>query len=491
MHPDFEKFAQIQAQQAQEEADLQAQAGQLTPRQRLAALFDQGEFQELFRYTQAKDQSSWQDGLVCAYGNVNGRPIVAYATEYQNQGGSVGVRQSRQMVEVYRLARQSGIPIVALLESSGARIHEGLHIMESYAAAMRESVFCSGMVPQIACVFGYCIGASAIMATLCDFIVIEEQGTISLAGARINQSATGEKLTEHELGGVNVHTEHTGYVHAVCQGDRKVLQHTRELLAWLPANHSESPPQFETDDPINRLAPQAADRIPIEANAPFHIQSLIQDFTDEQAFFEVQEEHAPNLVTGFAAFGGQSVAIVANQSQYLSGAMDANATRKLARFLTLVANFNYPLITFLDVPGAMPTLAAQQDRIIGALNQAMHAQCLIHALKITVVVRRCFGGTYAMMHPKNGEGDLIFAYPNAMIGVMSAQAQELVMMKMGKKPPESALRLDDPLLAAEHLYIDDIIQPEQTRQALIRALKTFGNKRIHHYPSKRSGNPPL
>ena len=494
---DDAKHALIRQQMAAEESALTPAEGHFTPRQRLAKIFDGGAYRELFRYARSLKDSQWQDGVICAHGMVHGRPAMAYATEFQTRGGSLGVQQTRQIAEVLRLARQSGIPVLALLESGGARISEAVHIMEGFVPPMKEAVYSSGIVPQIACIFGPCIGASAFMATLSDFVIMEAESTLSIAGARVNQAATGEVLTESELGGVAVHTQFTGNAHFVCQGEAATLLKARELLRWLPANHSERPPQFVTTDPENRMVPEIKDLIPEDTSTCFDMKDLIQSIADQSEFFEVQAEFAPNMLTGFAAFGGQTMAVVANQSMHLAGALDADGARKLSRFLNFIANFNYPLLTLVDVPGAMPTLEAQKQGILTHTAQIIHALYHVRGLKISIVVRRCFGGTYALISPKSGEGDLIFAYPNAMIGVMSDAAMTAVMSqnKNAKAKADQlhaqGLRLDDPLLAASSLYLDDILQPEETRCEIIRALKTFGNKQVEHFPRKLLTNPPL
>lgn len=497
---EFAKLKQILQQQAHEEALTQAKLsskGKFSARQRLALLFDQGQYTEMFRFARGLEDTSWSDGIVCGHGKVHGRPVIAFATEVQVQGGSIGVLQAKQMAEVYRLARQSGIPIVGLFESGGARISEAMHISEGYVLPTRETLFCSGVIPQITCCFGHCIGASAIMATLSDFVIMESTSTLSIAGARVNLSATGENLSEDELGGVEIHTQFTGNAHFVCQGEEAVVQQARELLRWLPANHAERPPIFANHDPPQRTVSALDQLVPEDAATPFDMLAVIRHCVDLGQFFEIQPEFAPNLITGFAAFDGQTVAIVANQSLHLAGALDPNGARKLARFLNFISSFNYPLISLIDVPGAMPTLEAQKQGMLTHISQVLHGLANVTGLKISIVVRRLFGGTYCMVNPKKGEGDLIFAYPQAMIGVMNDEAMASVLSTSEKgkaqvdKLHAQGLRLDDPLLSAAAMYIDDIIEPADTRREIICALKSFSNKRLHHLPPRHVANPPL
>lgn len=499
-HPEYQKFRHLIAQQQGEEAALReklAGGSRLSARQRLELLFDGGQFRELFRFARQPGDSGWRDGMVCAHGEIHGRPAIAFATEAQTQGGSIGAQQAKQMAEIYRLARQSGIPLIGLLESGGARISEAVHISEGYVPPMRETLTCSGIIPQIICTFGHCIGASAIMATMADFVIMEASSTLSIAGARVNLSATGEDLSEEALGGTAVHSRYTGNAHFVCQGEAAVLAQARELLRWLPPNHAETGPYFDNSDPEERSVPVLHELIPEDDTTPFDMGALIRACADGGDFLEVQPNFAPNLITGFAAFGGRAMAVVANQSLHLAGALDPDGARKCARFLNFIAAFNFPMLTLLDVPGAMPTLEAQQQGMLTHLSQILHGIYHVRGLKITIVVRRLFGGTYALISPKSGEGDLIFAFPQAMIGVMSDQAMSTVLSQSEKgkaqveKLHAQGLRLDDPLLSAGALYIDDILDPAETRREIIRALKTFGQKRVTHFPPKLLNNPPL
>ncbi len=473
----------------------------LSARERLQQLFDPGTFLEMFRYAKERPaQNPVDDGVVCGHGDVNGQPVIAYATEFSVQGGSLGALQTRQIAECQRFAHQSGIPIVALLESGGARISEAVHIMEGFVPAMTGGIELSGVVPQIACVFGPCIGASAFMATFSDWVIMETESSLSIAGARVNAMATGENLSDRELGGVTVHTHDTGNVHFVEQGDQAVLERARELLQWLPPHYKARPAVRPFSAlPVSeqqRKTPEIARCIPADSQTGFDMRKVVQACADHQHFFETQADFAPNLLTGFIELGGYTLAVVASQPLHLGGVLDVKATRKMTRFLTFIAAFNYPLLSLVDVPGALPTLASQRAGILTHMTQAMHAIYNVRSLKITVVVRRCFGGTYSMLHPKSSKGDLVFAYPGAMIGVMSDAAMHQIMQHSEKgqrqiqKLESLGLRTDAPQLAAAAMYIDDIIDPEDTRQVLYRSLKSFYHKRRIGYPDKLQGNPP-
>lgn len=500
MMPDDAKHAEIRQQmeaENQRAEEIAASKDRLSARQRLSLLFDGGEYRELFRFAREARAKAWSDGIVCAHGQVHGRPVMAYATEFHISGGALGALQTRQLAECQRLAVQSGIPIVALWESGGAKISEGVHIMEGFVPPMRSAVHASGVVPQIACLFGHCIGAAAITAVLGDFVIMEAEATMAVSGARVNRMATGEDLSEAELGGVDVHNQYTGNAHFVCQGERATVHQARELLRWLPANHQEMPPALPVQDAPTRSTPEIKNMIPHDTSTPFDMGELLRSIADQHEFYEVQANFAPNAMTGFAAFDGQIMAVVANQSLHLGGALDPNACRKITRFLNFISTFNFPLLTLLDVPGALPTLDAQKQGILTHMAQIIHGLYHVRGLKITLVVRRCFGGTYALLSPKTGEGDIIFAYPGAMIGVMSDAAMTEVMQNnqqmqaQAEKLHAAGLRLDDPLLAAAALYLDDIIEPTNTRQEIIHALRSFSTKRVQHFPQKLQTNPPL
>ncbi|MFN8577611.1 MAG: carboxyl transferase domain-containing protein [Candidatus Sericytochromatia bacterium] len=469
----------------------------LNPRQRLSILFDNGEYKELFKFAGFAETKNLKDGIICAFGNINNRPATAYAFEFEYQGGSVGALQSKQIVELYRLARQSGLPVIALNESGGARLTDAEDISEGYADALREAVFCSGFIPQITATFGVCIGASAFMATLSDFVIMEKDSSMCISGASVNKVATGEDVTEKEMGGIEIHTKHSGSAHFIGNKDKETIEIVRKLLNYLPSNNSEKAPITPTTDPEDRIEESVNNILPQNMMSPFDIKKLINLFVDDNNFFEVQKEFAPNIITGFARFGGISVGIVANQSNYLAGAFDSKGSRKMARFVNFLSTFNFPMITFVDVPGAIPTVKEHKEGIL--LHGAQVLQALGHHkhLKISIVVRKCFGGAYCMINPKSSGGDIIYAYPEATIGIMSDQAMTSVVRKDSPlkqridKIHSEGGRIDGPLFLASKAYIDDIIEPSHTRIEIIKALKTFGNKTFNEIPNKWMNNQQL
>jgi acetyl-CoA carboxylase carboxyltransferase component len=480
-----------------EDEKIISENDKLNTRQRLSILFDNGEYKELFKFAGYSETKNLKDGVICAFGNINNRPATAYAFEFEYQGGSVGALQSKQITELYRLARQSGLPVIALNESGGARLTDAEDIAEGYSDALREAVFCSGFIPQITATFGVCIGASAFMATLSDFVVMEKDSSMCISGASVNKIATGEDVTEKDMGGVEIHTKHSGSAHFIGNKDKETIETIRKILHYLPSNNSEKPPFIPTQDPENRIEESINEIVPKNIMTPFDIKKLINLFVDDNDFFEVQKEFAPNIITGFARFGGMSVGIVANQSSYLAGAFDSKGSRKMARFVNFLSSFNFPMITFVDIPGAIPTVKEHKEGIL--LHGAQVLQSLGHHkhLKISIVVRKCFGGAYCMINPKASGGDIIYAYPDATIGIMSDQAMTSVVRKdsplkerIDKIHAEGG-RIDDPLFLASKGYIDDIIEPSHTRVEIIKALKAFGNKKFTQIPDKWLNNQQL
>lgn len=489
----------LKAYQAKIASDKTQRENRLSPYERLALFFDQGKYKELFRFAKTHEQSRhFKDGLVSGVGKVHGRPVVAYASEFTFQGGSVGHLQANQIMDLYRLARQSGMPIVALSESGGARVSDGIHIMESFAGVLREAVYCSGVVPQLTGIMGHCIGASAFVATLTDLVVMDKASTLCIAGASVNQIATGEQCSEFDMGGAEVHGLESGSVHRVEEDDESVINSLRALLGYLPSNNAEPPPFVPTEDPTDRSTPEISSLIPEDPNTPYDILPIIEATLDQGSFFEIQPDFAPNVVVGFGRVAGYTVGVAANQAKHLAGALDCQGMKKMARFLNLLGIYNIPLVSFVDVPGAIPTIAQHKAGILNHGAQLLQAVGHLKTLKISVVVRRCFGGAYCLMHPKIGGGDIIFAYPNAMIGVMSDQAMsQILKAKQGKLAEQidalhaSGGRLDDPFMVASYGYIDDVIDPADTRKEVAFALEHFYQKRLLDIPPKWLNNPPL
>lgn len=493
MKKDFAKYQEVN--KLIDSENFEKREGKFTPRERLSFLFDNGDYKELFKYASVDPTiNSFKDGVVCAFGSVNGKTVFAYASEFSFEGGSVGVHQSKQMLELFRLAKNHAVPVVALVESGGAKITDSIDIMESFAGVMRESVFLSGFVPQITCTLGHCIGASAFVALFSDFIIMEKNSNICISGANVNKAATGEDVTQEEIGGADIHSKHSGAAHFVIETEEKAILKIRELLSFLPSNNQEKPPVISNSDSETREEKAVYEILPEDPVKPFDIRKLITLFSDNNDFMELQADYAKNLVVGFARFGGIPVGIVANQPLYMGGAIDTKAFKKMARFMNFLSAYNFPMLNFVDVPGAVPTSEEHKRGILNAGASALQALGHHKHLKITILVRKCFGGAYSMLNPKITGGDIIYAYPNASIGIMNDKAMSSVLGKNSKLSDkvntlhENGLRLDHPILAASGTYIDDIILPEKTREEIIRVLKAFPNKFFLDIPKKEIFN---
>lgn len=470
----------------------------LSAQKRLELLFDDGKFKHLFRFVRSDPfKDKIDNNLICASGRVNGQDILAYACEFNILGGSLGVQQGQQIIELYRLAKQSGLPLIALYESGGARVSDGIHISDKLAECLAEATFASGVIPQLTCILGHCIGASAYMAMLNDFIIMDEKATLCIAGSSVNKAATGEDVTEFDMGGAEVHKKQTGNAHFVEKTEEECIERLRQLLSYMPANNAEVPATIVCHDSEERIEKQVYDLLPAHPSAPFDMKQVIQLFVDNHDFFELQEAYAPNAIIGFARFGGMPVGIIANQSLHLAGALDTLACKKFARFINFLGIFNYPLISFVDVPGAIPTVEQHKAGILTHGTQLLQSIGHLKTLKISIVVRRCFGAAYCLLNPKCSGGDIIYAYPNAMMGSMSDKAMSSFSgmdPRMAKKVEAlhaMGKRLDDPFIAASYGYIDDVIDPAQTRPEIIQALQAYSNKRFREIPPKWLNNPPF
>lgn len=471
----------------------------LPPRERLRLLFDEGRFTELGRLVRQRPlpfgggERLHGDGLVAAWGEVHGRTVFGLASDYSFQGGSVGVETARKAAEVHRLAGQTGAPVVSFSESAGARLQEGVEAMEACGEEWTARARLSGVVPQIAAVVGPCIGAAAVTSTMADFVLWTDRGVLALAGPRVVQAATGENLSYDDIGGHRLHGRHTGLVHRLCPSEDVLVDEIRTLLAVLPSNNAEPPPTRPTDDPSDRPVPEIARILAQAGEGGFDCRQIIREVLDDGQFFELSPDFGPAVVAGLGHLGGQAVAVIASQSNVMAGALDAAACRKGARFLQTVNAFGFPLLNLVDVPGALPTVDETKAGLLNSLVRFAMETCAFRGPRISVLVRKCFGGAYACLNPKSGGGDIVVAFPDAQLGIMSGAAMASVLFK--DKAPEMlarvGCRLDDPILAAERGYLDDIIDPAQTRSFAIRALRMLQNKRVLGEPPRRSSNAPL
>jgi len=473
--------------------------GELSPRERIERLFDDGAYTELGRLAmQAPLPFGGQerlpgDGVITAFGTVNGRPVAAVANVYPYMGGSIGVRTTMKIAELYRLAGEAGAPVVTFAESAGARLQEGVDIMEACGFEWVARARYSGVVPQIAAVVGPCIGAAAVTAAMCDLVFWTKQGVLALAGPKVVQAATGENLSYEEIGGPSLHGRDTGLCHRLCDSEAALIDEIRLVLGLLPSNNAEPPADRPTSDPTDRRTPEVGRILAEAGDGGFDCRLIVRALLDDGWFYELAPDYGPAVVAGLGYLGGRAVGVIANQSQVMSGALDTDACRKGARFLQFVNAFNFPVLNLVDVPGALPNPSETRKGLLGALVRFAMETTYVKAPRLSVLLRKCFGGAYACLNPKSGGGDVVFAYPDSAVGIMSSGALSWVLFK--DKAPEMLAklggRLDDPLLAAERGYVDDVIEPADTRRILCRTLDFLANKRVLGEPPRRSHDAPF
>ena len=488
----------------------QRDAGKLTARERIDRLFDASTFEELDKLVTHRcrdfgmaDELVPGDGVIAGHGRIDGRPVYAFAQDFTVFGGSLSETNAAKIVKVMDLAVKMGAPIVGLNDSGGARIQEGVLSLAGYAEIFLRNTLASGVVPQISAVMGPCAGGAVYSPAITDFtVMVEGTSYMFVTGPDVIKTVTHEEVTKDELGGAMTHNAKSGVAHFAVPDDAACLQLIRELLGYLPSNNLDDPPCVPTDDPGDREVPALDALVPPQPNQPYDMHELVRACMDDDAFLEVHRYFAPNLITGFARLGGRSVGVVANQPAVLAGCLDIDASVKGARFVRCCDAFNIPLITFEDVPGFLPGVRQEHNGIIRAGAKLLYAFAEATVPKITVITRKAYGGAYCVMASKHIRTDFNYAYPTAEIAVMGPEGAVNILYRRELQEAEdpAALRgrlvadfrekLANPFVAASRGFIDEIIQPRQTRRKLIAALASCENKR-DRTPPKKHGNIPL
>jgi len=489
----------------------QHEGGKLTARERIDLLFDPGTFQETDKLVTHRCRDFGMDeapaipgdGVVTGAGRVDGRPVYAFAQDFTVFGGSLSETNAAKIVKIMDLAVKMGAPIVGLNDSGGARIQEGVLSLGGYADIFLRNTLASGVVPQISAIMGPCAGGAVYSPAITDFtVMVEGTSYMFVTGPDVIRTVTHEEVTKDELGGAMTHNATSGVAHFAVADDRACLRLIRELLSYLPGNNVDQAPRVETTDPIDR-EDEALDRlVPRSPNQPYDMLDLIHAIADEGAFLEVHRHFARNIIVGFARLGGRPVGIVANQPAHLAGCLDINASLKAARFVRFCDCFNVPLVTFEDVPGFLPGTAQEHGGIIKHGAKLLYAYCEATVPKLTVITRKAYGGAYCVMSSKHIRGDMNFAYPTAEIAVMGPDAAVNVLFKREMDAASDPARLKEertreyrerfasPYAAAERGYVDEVIEPRDTRRRLIQALEILHTKRDQN-PPKKHGNIPL
>jgi len=484
--------------------------GKLSARERIELLLDEGSFEETDKLVRHRctdfgmqDQVIDGDGFVTGYGYVHGRLVYVFAQDFTVFGGSLSETNARKICKIMDLALQNGAPLIGLNDSGGARIQEGVVSLGGYADIFLRNTLASGVIPQISAVLGPCAGGAVYSPAITDFIfMVHRTSYMFVTGPDVIRTVTHEEVTKEELGGAQTHNDTSGVAHFLASDDADCLRRIRFLLTFLPQNNLEDPPRRPTSDPADRQDPELDSIVPEQPNQPYNIKDIIHRVVDDGEFFEVHEHYARNIVTGFAHLDGRSVGIVANQPAHLAGCLDINSSTKGARFVRFCDAFNIPIVTFEDVPGFLPGTGQEFGGIIRHGAKLLYAYAEATVPKITVITRKAYGGAYCVMGSKHIRTDVNYAYPTAEIAVMGPEGAVNIVYRReinAAKDPETLRkqkiedfrdRFASPFIAAERGYIDDVIEPRETRPRLIRSLRMLSTK-VASNPRKKHGNIPL
>ena len=503
-----EKSRQAELGGGQARLEKQRTSGKMTARERIEFLLDENSFEEFDKFVvhrssdfEMDKQKFPGDGVVTGHGLIDGREVFVFAQDFTVFGGSLSETHAQKICKVMDLAMKTGAPVIGLNDSGGARIQEGVVSLGGYADIFLRNTLASGVVPQISCILGPCAGGAVYSPAITDFnVMVKDTSYMFITGPDVIKTVTHETVTKDELGGAMTHNQKSGVAHFAADNDEHCLRIARELFSFMPSNNMENPPFVPTSDPSSRTDENLNSAVPEQSTTPYDIRDIIHSVTDENYFFEVQELYAPNIVIGFARLGGFSVGIVANQPAFLAGVLDIDASVKAARFVRFCDCFNIPLITFEDVPGFLPGVNQEHLGIIRHGAKLLYAFAEATVPKITVITRKAYGGAYCVMASKHIRTDINFAYPTAEIAVMGAEGAVGVLYRKEIAENDDSYRTDkvaefqdkfaNPYVAAEKGFIDEVIEPAQTRPKLIRALSLLQNKRDTN-PPKKHGNIPL
>ncbi len=484
--------------------------GKRTARERVAALLDPGTFCEIgmfatHRATGFKMERAhpWGDGVVTGQGKIAGRPLYVFAQDFTVLGGSVGEAHGRKITRVLDLAYQNGVPLIGINDSGGARIQEGVAALAAYGDIFYRNVRASGVIPQISIILGPCAGGAVYSPAITDFIfMVEQQAHMFITGPEVIKTVTHEELDFESLGGAEIHSSRSGVAHFTAPDEEALLAQVRWLLSYLPPNNLTPPPAVTPTDDPSRATPELAEIVPEDSQQPYDVRAVIETLVDDGEFLEVQSEYAQNLSVGFARLNGETVGIVANQADHLAGVLDINASDKGARFIRFCDAFHIPLVTLVDTPGFLPGTDQEHGGVIRHGAKMIYAYAEATVPKVSLILRKAYGGAYIVMSSKHLGGDLNFAWPGAELAVMGpAGAVKIIFRKELATAADPAARqaeltrsyreeLANPFVAASRGYLDDVIAPAESRSRLIAALESLREKR-QSSPKRKHGNIPL
>ncbi|MBQ5931995.1 MAG: acyl-CoA carboxylase subunit beta, partial [Tidjanibacter sp.] len=479
----------------------------------LAMMLDEGSFEEFdmfvtHRCTDFGMEKSHPlgDGVVTGYGTIDGRLVYVFAQDFTVSAGSLSLTMAEKICKIMDMAMRNGAPVIGLNDSGGARIQEGVNALAGYAGIFQRNVMSSGVIPQISLIMGPCAGGAVYSPALTDFVIMKKDTSyMFLTGPKVVKTVVGEDVTQEQLGGASVHASKSGVAHFAVDTEEEAIAITRKLISYMPQNNMEDTPVVACSDPIDRLEDSLNEIIPDNPNKAYDMYEVIRAVVDNGEFLESQEAYARNIITGFARFNGQSVGIIANQPKFMAGVLDIKASCKAGRFVRFCDAFNIPIVTFVDVPGFLPGTGQEYGGVIDHGAKLLYAYCEATVPKVTVTLRKAYGGAYIVMSSKHIRGDINYAWPCAEIAVMGASgavevlnAKEIAAAEtpeakaalIAAKEQEYKDKFSNPYRAASYGYIDDVIEPRNTRFRVIRALQSLATKRLAN-PAKKHGNIPL
>jgi propionyl-CoA carboxylase beta chain len=490
----------------QRRIDAQHSKGKLTARERLELLLDEGSFEEFDMFVAHRctdfgmqDDRPYGDGVVTGWGTINGRQVYVFSQDFTVMGGSVSETHGQKICKIMDMAMKNGAPVIGLNDSGGARIQEGVASLAAYGEVFQRNIMASGVVPQISVIMGPCAGGAVYSPAMTDFIfMVKDSSYMFVTGPDVVKTVTNEVVTAEELGGAVTHTRKSSVADAAFENDVEALIEVRRLVDFLPLSNREKPPVRPFFDDPARLEPSLDTLVPDNPNTPYDMKELIHKLADEGDFYEIQEEFAKNIITGFIRLEGRSVGVVANQPMVLAGCLDIDSARKAARFVRFCDAFEIPILTLVDVPGFLPGTGQEYSGIIKHGAKLLYAYGEATVPKVTVITRKAYGGAYVVMASKHLQGDFNYAWPTSEVAVMGAKGAVEILYRSEQGDAEKIAartrdyedRFANPFVAAEKGFIDEVIMPQSTRKRVARAFASLRSKKLAN-PWKKHDNIPL
>ncbi len=507
----LERQEALKKQYGPKQADKQHSKGKLTARERIGLLFDEGTFEEIDAFVTPADQPvefgkverTYGDGVIVGHGKVNGRLVFAYAQDFTIMGGSLGYVHAKKISKIQEMALKMGSPIIGMMDSGGARIQEGVASLSGYASIFHNIINSSGIIPQISVIMGPAAGGAVYSPALTDFVfMVNHTSYMFVTGPNVVKEVLNEDVTFDELGGAEIHAGKSGVAHMIYDDEENTILALKKFLSYLPSNNVENPPSVADDNSTPDINEKLRDIVPDDPNKAYDVKEVIYNIVDRNSFYETAELFAPNLVTGFARLRGKTIGIVANQPKVLAGVLDINSSTKGARFIRFCDAFNIPILTLEDVPGFLPGVDQEHAGIIRHGAKLLFAYSEATVPRITVILRKAYGGAFIVMNSKSLGGDFSFAWPTAEIAVMGPDGAVAILYRkeLAEAKDPSALKKElvkkyrdkiaNPFIADELGYIDEVIDPAVTRKKIISAFSALSNKWVK-VPSRKHGNMPL